>query len=104
MDLNSSTACSRYARPLASGMLLLGLTLAGCFVGRRERASVGRAAPANGLRLDTPVLPATPYPYVASAESAAARLARRGPGGIGFRGARGGGGRGGRGGFGRALA
>src|SRR3982751_1687892 len=103
MDSYPSAACSRRARPLASGLVLLAAALAGCFVGRREPASVLRGALANEPRRDAPVLPETPYSYAASADSAAARLAGRGLGGVGFRGGRGGGGRGGRGGFGRAL-
>ena len=102
MDADPRPAYSWRARPLASGQLLLAAALAGCFVVQPGASSALRAALANEPRRDAPVLPETPYPYAASAESVAARLSGRAPGGIGNRGGRGGGGRGGRGGFGNA--
>ena len=102
MDADPRPAYSRRARPLASGQLLLAAALAGCFVVQPGASSALRAALANEPRRDAPVLPETPYPYAASAESVAARLSGRAPGGIGNREGRGGGGRGGRGGSGNA--
>lgn len=78
----------RAGSPVRFAPLLLTVLSSGCLSGRHEETSALRFAPTETVRLESPALPSTLFPYAVSTDSALSRLFARGPG-AGFQGGRG---------------